>query len=290
MDIKGLIDCHTHCNFSPDGRDEPSELVKSAQQLDLKAIAITDHCECNTWFEPEHYGIDSSKADADDIIMYNCKSFHLASIQPMKELVRQSFGELAVIHGVELGQPLQAPEIADEIVGDEELDFVIGSLHNNSGMLDFYYLRFDEMSPQQINSLLGDYFEQVLQMCEWGAFDILGHLTYPLRYICGKYNISVDTDCYKDIIAQIFKTLISNNKGIEINTSGLFTDLKKTMPDAKLVKLYRELGGEIISIGSDAHCAEDVGRGAALGAELAKECGFDRAAYFIKHKPVFVKL
>lgn len=290
MDLKGLIDCHTHCRFSPDGQDEPSKLVEMASQLGLKALAITDHCECNTWFEPEHYGIDSSKADPDDIVMFNCKSFHESSLQPMKELKNQDHGDLVLIHGIELGQPLQAEDIANELVSDKNIDFVIGSLHNNSGKPDFYYLEYDKMSPQQIDTLLKEYFDQVLEMCIVGKFDILGHLTYPLRYISGKYGISVDIDRYRKTIEKIFTTLISNNKGIEINTSGLYTDLKKTMPDAQLVKLYKDIGGEIISIGSDAHRAEDVGRGIAQGAQITKDCGFDHVAYFKNHEPVFVNL
>ena len=73
MNVNGLLDCHTHCMFSPDGNDDPVELVNKAVDLGLKALAVTDHCECNTWFEPEYYGIDSKSADEDDILMYNCK-------------------------------------------------------------------------------------------------------------------------------------------------------------------------------------------------------------------------
>lgn len=290
MDSKGLIDCHTHCRFSPDGHDEPLQLAQSAAELGLSAWALTDHCECSTWFEAEHYGIDSALADADSILMYNCRKFHVESTGVTDDLRDRFQGKMQIINGVELGQPLQEINVAQEIVSDVRLDFIIGSLHNNAGKPDFYFLQYDKMSRDDIAKLLDDYFEQVLEMCRWGQFDILGHLTYPLRYISGKYGIDIDMSAYRDVCAEIFEELIKRGKGIEINTSGLFTQLAATMPDRELVKLYKDLGGEVISIGSDAHSAAKVGQGIAEGAMLAKECGFRYCAYFIKHRAEFVKL
>ena len=290
MDIRGLIDCHTHCRFSPDGKDEPAALAEKAVELGLTAWALTDHCECNTWFEPEHYGINSTTADSEEILMYNCCKLHDDSKEPVSRLTDLLDGRINFVRGVELGQPLQAPDVAEQIIADDELDFIIGSLHNNKGVPDFYFLKYDEMSVEKILALLDDYFAQVLEMCRWGKFDVLGHLTYPLRYITGKYNISVDMGRYRDICAQIFKTLIGSGKGIEINTSSLFTDYKTTMPDKQMLELYKDLGGEVLSLGSDAHCAEKIGQGIEIGAQLAKECGFRYCAYFKRHNPEFVKL
>lgn len=290
MDIRGLIDCHTHCRFSPDGTDEPAELAEKAIELGLTAWALTDHCECNTWFEPEHYGIDSKTADSEEILMYNCCKFHNDSKEPVDTLKERLNGRIEFVRGVELGQPLQALDIAEQIIAYDDLDFVIGSLHNNAGVPDFYFLQYDKMPAENLSALLDDYFAQVLEMCEWGKFDVLGHLTYPFRYITGKYNISVDMGRYRDICAQIFKTLIGSGKGIEINTSSLFTDYKTTMPDKQMLALYKDLGGEVLSLGSDAHCAEKIGQGIDAGAELAKECGFRYCTYFKRHKPEFVKL
>ena len=290
MELKGLIDCHTHCRFSPDGKDEPLDLANKAIELGLTAWALTDHCECNTWFEPEHYGIDCKTADNDEILMYNCRKYHNDSIGTVMQLKEQLDGRIEFVNGIELGQPMQALDVAQELIADNELDFIIGSLHNNKGVPDFYFLQYDKMSSKELDKLLDDYFSQVLEMCRWGRFDVLGHLTYPLRYICGKYGISVDMSKYRDKCAGIFETLIQSGKGIEINTSSLFTGYKTTMPDEQLVKLYKELGGEILSLGSDAHCAANIGQGIRQGAELAKKCGFRYCAYLKKHVPVFIKL
>lgn len=290
MDIRGLIDCHTHCCFSPDGKDEPAALAQKAIELGLTAWALTDHCECSTWFEPEHYGIDSKTADSEEILMYNCKQFHDESKEPVNALSQQISGKIEFVRGIELGQPLQALDVAEQLIADDELDFVIGSLHNNAGVPDFYFLQYDKMPADELSVLLDVYFAQVLEMCKWGKFDVLGHLTYPLRYITGKYNISVDMRRYRDICAQIFKTLIDSGKGIEINTSSLFTDYKTTMSDKDLLLLYKDLGGEVLSLGSDAHCAEKIGQGIETGSLFAKDCGFRYCTYFKRHKPKFVKL
>lgn len=96
------------------------------------------------------------------------------------------------------------------------------------------------MDSYEIYALLEDYFTQMYEMCRRGGFDVLGHLTYPLRYICGEYGIQIDLRRFDDIIAQIFRTLIGGGMGIEINTSGLRQKYGRALPDLGFVKLYRE--------------------------------------------------
>ncbi len=127
-------------------------------------------------------------------------------------------------------------------------------------------------------------------MAEWGRFDVLGHLTYPLRYICGDFGIEIDMDRYESIIKKIFGTLIKNNMGIEVNTSGLFQKIGKPLPDERYVRMYKELGGEIITVGSDAHRTEHLGRGVAEGIKMIKSCGFDRIYYFDRRNPIAIKI
>ena len=117
-----------------------------------------------------------------------------------------------------------------------------------------------------------------------------GKMTYTLRYIEGDHGIHVDMKHYEEIIRESFKLLIQNGKGIEINTSGLRQKYGKTFPDLYWVKIYRELGGEIISLGSDSHCAADIGKGIAEGAEIARDAGFDYLCFFKERKPNFIKI
>ena len=130
----------------------------------------------------------------------------------------------------------------------------------------------------------------MLETAETADFDIMAHITYPLRYITGEYGTVIDMKRYDGIIGEIFRMLIRNGRGIEINTSGLRQKIGVTMPDAPLVKRYYELGGRILTIGSDAHCADDLGKGIAEGIELAKACGFSEIAVFKGRKPTFIRI
>ena len=95
---------------------------------------------------------------------------------------------------------------------------------------------------------------------------------------------------YVDCIAEIFKAVIANGKGIELNTSGYRQSYGKPFPDESLLQLYHDLGGEILSFGSDAHKPEDVGGGIMQGVQLAKQCGFSKGCYFLNHEPHFMEL
>ena len=192
--------------------------------------------------------------------------------------------------GTELGEPLQAPEAAGIISSMKELDLVIGSLHMNAGKPDFYWMNYSEMTIDEIRALLEDYFNELYQMCASCSFDVLGHLTYPLRYIQGEYGIDIDIGIYRDRIEDIFRVLIENGKGIEINTSGLRQKYGKTFPDTEYIRLYHDLGGEIITVGSDAHSLKDIGAGIKDGTELAEYAGFRYTAVFKNRKVEFVKI
>lgn len=286
MNLNTLADLHTHTNFSPDAESTPEQMCGRAAELGLAAYAITDHCDCNFWYPLEN----CESTTATDAEMYGAGKYANASIDCQTALKEKYSGRLNLLCGIELGQPLQNPERAEEIASRPELDFIIGSHHQNAGENDFYWIEYDKLDSSEIYRLLDDYFCQVYEMSKWGKFDVLGHLTYPLRYICGEYGIDIDMKRYDDVIREIFCTLIHSGKGIEINTSGLRQKYGLTFPTLDYIKLYRELGGEIITLGSDAHCAADIGKGIFEGAELAKAAGFKYISYFKERKPTFMRL
>lgn len=282
------IDCHTHSNFSPDAKDSVEDMCLRAIDLGLSAYAITDHCDCNFWYPAEHYY--KTTVGVTDLMMYGSGKYAADSINEQLRLKEKFSGKLNFLCGIELGQPLQNIDGAEKIISNSVLDFVIGSHHQNTGKDDFYYMKYEKMDLMQIDFLLNEYFHEMLDMCKWGKFDVLGHLTYPLRYICGDYGIKIDLRKYDDIIREIFKVLIEDGKGIEINTSGLRQSYGKTFPEFNYIKQFHDMGGEIISIGSDAHCTSDLGKGIDEGNRLAAEAGFKYITYFRNRKPVFVKI
>ncbi len=280
-----LIDCHTHTQFSVDSEADLGMCAERADRLGLAAYAVTDHCECNSWYPAEHY------SDGDDMHdSYRYKDCFLDSVAAVTALKEKYNDKLNLICGVEMGQPQAAPEAAAFINADERVDFIIGSLHQIRGEKDFYYIDYTDLGTDKIYDLLERYFTELNEMCRTNSFDVLGHLTYCLRYMKQRHGIEPDISRFDDIIADSFRTLAQNGKGIEINTSGLRQGFGETFPNLRYTKLFREMGGEIISVGSDAHTAEDIGKNVRDGIEIAKAAGFTRIAYFKKRQPQFIAI
>ena len=142
----------------------------------------------------------------------------------------------------------------------------------------------------EIYDLLNRYFKEVYELCQTDLFDVVGHITYSLRYMKQRHGICPDISRFDDIIAESFRTLAHSGRGIEINTSGIRQGFGASFPDLKYVKMFRELGGEIITIGSDSHTPEDIGANVADGAEIAKVAGFRYLTYFKERKPNFLRI
>lgn len=278
-----MIDCHTHTAVSPDGYDNAVLSYRRAYELGLRAIAVTEHVEANRPYGPEDYETVHS---SDEHYFYNHDIF-IKSMETNHEVLSTVKTGTAFVNGVELGQATHNFEFADSIVSDDRLDFTIGSMHELRGRDDFAFLDYPN---EDISSLLNEYFDELTALVKWGRFDVLGHLTYPLRYICGEAGIPVDLFAYEDKIRTVFTELAAADKGIEINTSGLRQKYGKTFPDLDMIKLFRECGGKIVSIGSDAHRTCDIGKGINEGCELAKAAGFSRIYYYKKHVPYGISI
>ncbi len=281
-----LMDCHTHTQFSVDSEADINACAEQAARLGLDAYAITDHCECDAWYPAEHYS-------PEEVAMLESTDYaadYEASVAAVTALKEKYDGRLNLLCGSELGQILFDMEAAQKVCSDKRVDFIIGSVHRVRGEKDFYFIDYTERSMDDLLYLLGRYFMEVYEMSKTGLFDVVGHLTYSLRYMKQRHGICPDISVFDDIIAETFRTLVRNGKGIEINTSGLRQGFGSTFPDLRYVKLYRELGGEILTIGSDSHTVEDIGAGIADGIELAKAAGFRYLTYFRERRANFVRI
>ena len=279
-----LIDCHTHTQFSVDSEADINECIRRACELGLAAYAITDHCECNRWYSKEHYPDETT---------YQYFDFGRDlenSVSAVTELKKQYSGRINLLCGTEMGQATHNFEIAEKIVSDPRLDFVLASMHQLPKTEDFCFIDYSEYSLDGIYELCERYFIEIHKLCKWGKFDILAHLTYFMRYLKCKAGIDVDISRFDDIIAESFRLLAQNGRGIEINTSGLRQGFGDTFPDYKYVKMFRDLGGELISIGSDSHTVQDIGAGCEAGVRTAFEAGFTRLVYFKERKPHFISI
>lgn len=265
----GLTDCHLHTGYSFDAEVPVADMLARAEALGLAACCITDHCEMN---------------DPDLLTLERQMKGSVAEVERLRK-TRFSGSGTVFLTGLELGQATQNLPEAERFLREIPVDFVIGSLHNLAGEEDFYFLHY---TPENVPDYLERYFDELLALTKWGKFDSLGHLTYPLRYMVGKYHIRPDMSRYREKIDAILQTLAESGKALEINTSGLRNEIGETAPTIEYVKRFRALGGQYITIGSDAHDTESLGKGLREAAEMALEAGFPGITYFVKHQPVTV--
>ncbi len=141
-----------------------------------------------------------------------------------------------------------------------------------------------------IDEILRRYFDELIETASFEHFDSLAHLTYPLRYIAEREGYYPDLTPYSEQIDRIFGILVQNKKALEINVSGLFKPIGRTLPDEALVRRFRELGGGYITIGTDAHSDEMVGKGIEQGIKVAKAAGFTHYTIYREHKPVLLPI
>ncbi|MBQ3404427.1 MAG: histidinol-phosphatase HisJ family protein [Oscillospiraceae bacterium] len=249
-------------------------MALSAAKRGIKQLCFTDHVE------------DCCR---DDPLSYEPGSFEKLSsgIPAFFETADRLSGTIELCRGVELGSPNHNPERASEIVSDPGLDFVIASVHNLRGQDDFYFLDYPDMDT--CRELTSRYLEEYAAIADLGHFDVLGHIGYTNRYMYDK-GFYVDLTDYRDRLTYIFKALISKGKGMEVNTSSLRGSLGEPNPPIPLLKLYRELGGEIVTTGSDAHRVSDAGAGIAQVSELLAELGYKYICVYKERKPEFIKL
>lgn len=265
MGYKNKLDMHIHTANSYDGSHSAIRMCEMAMKKNLRSLTFTDHCEVD---------------------IYEKGNFEIAMTHAFVEVAKAKsafMGTLLINNGIELGQPVYDKEKAEHILNKFEYDQVIGSVHNLRNRPDFYFIDYSEVD---VDSLLDEYFYEIFELVKWDKFDTLAHLTYPLRYIVGQHNIQIDLNKFSPKIDEILKLLAKNEKALEINTSGLRQPLGKTMPDEDIIKRFKQLGGEIITIGSDAHNENDVGAGIEEGMALAKKCGFNEIALFQKRTPI----
>jgi histidinol-phosphatase (PHP family) len=271
-----MIDCHTHTTNSPDAESTPLEMVQQGINLGLDVMAITDHCEVNMWYPKEHY------PNPYDYDPYNYKKSFDDSLCDSMVLKAGFKKDIKVLCGIELGQACMDFNLAEEIISDPRLDFVIGSVHQIVGFPDFFVIDYEHTN---LDTLLKGYFLTVLRLCKWGKFDILGHLTYPLRYIYEK-GFTVDMQQFEPVIKEIFKTVIAKGIGIEVNSSGLRQKCGFSFPTVEYVQMYKDLGGSIISVGSDAHATDQLGKNIQECIDMIKSCGFEYLTYFENRRPI----
>jgi histidinol-phosphatase (PHP family) len=263
-----MYDYHTHSYFSADS-DEPLEnMVRRAASLGIKEYAVTDHYDPKYKNEAYHFELDVE-----------------AYTEELEILAKKYGSEIKLIKGIELGIQHDATDDCAATVSSYPFDFVIGSFHCAEG--------FDIGDPaycrdRPAEELYRGFYGYMLKCLDtYKDYDVLGHFNVIDRYAG---DIPPD-DVYRDLAEAVVRRLVDDGKGIEINTSSFRYGMGgRTTPPADILRLYAESGGEIVTIGSDAHRTRHVGHMLDRACLMAREAGLKYLATFENREVKFVKI
>lgn len=277
--MTGLYDNHNHSQFSFDGgRTSVGKTVNSAIGKGLAGVCFTDHCDffvppMKAKYEeyvPEVFDVEARNAEIDKVNAKCPQDFH-------------------VFKGIEIGvQKSERDKIAAHLE-KYSFDEIIASVHYLDDTDPFWGGYYEGKTWRYA---YGHYLETLYDEMVWlgDRFDIMGHYDYVTRY--APYpECSILYKDFPDILDSMLRYLAENGKALEINTK-TYQDFKGRTPvlDKNILIRYRELGGEIISLGSDSHDADKVGFNFERTAALVSRCGFRYLAHFDKRKPVMLPI
>jgi histidinol-phosphatase (PHP family) len=273
-----VFDCHCHSTYSSDGQSTIGELAAHAFANGVSGFCVTDHCDLNEPYAETFPAI--------------APLIHAEILN----LRKKWDGKISILSGIELGNVTGFERQACAVLAAADFDYVLLSLHRATGFSDLYETDFSGFGESDVHRLARAYFEDAAHCAaKWDNYDAFAHLTLPARYIRQRLGVVLDLRRYSNELEATLKALAERGKALEINVSGLRTNIHSkgipahgdTMPSPWLVKRFRELGGEIITLGSDAHHGQAVGSHLRDGAQIAHTAGFRHAAYYKERKPVF---
>ena len=264
-----MIDCHVHCKFSADSTMEILEGCVRTQQRGLAGITLTDHIEFDCPNPAFTFIFDPEERE-----------------KAIEQVQQKIDSTLKILKGIELGFQPHLLEKMSLMIASHVWDFVILSTHIVDGY-DLCRPYFLQHTTKEL--AYTRYLETVLaSVTSFKNYDVVGHLGYICRYAPYK-DRSMRLADYP-IIEKILTTVIADGKGFELNTSGLRTDLGHTLPTIEILKRYKELGGDFVTLGSDAHAAKNVGQDLKKGSKLLKELGFTTIYHFENRRPVATQI
>ncbi len=265
-----FFDNHTHSHFSPDSRMTLEQGLAAALEAGIAGISITDH-------------LDIDAPDGKDIFM-----FDPAKQQQQIEELAPKFANIHIFKGIEVGLQLECMEKIKAFTAMYSFDTVIASTHFVDGT-DPYYGEYYK-GKDAVNAY-GHTFEVMHKsIVEYNDFDILGHFDYIARY--APYEIrDIRYSLFGDALDPILKFLAQNGKALEINTNTYRLRNGYTPSlDTEILKRFRELGGEAISLGSDAHEPWRIAENFEQYRQIIKNCGFNHLVYYKQRKPQFYSI
>ena len=264
-----MYDYHIHTSFSDDSSTSMNDMIDAACSAGLKEIAITDH------FDPNY-------PDPAYPFELNFDQYHKALME-----AKESYKDRITIRkGVEIGiQHGDTMKKCIDAARSFPYDFIIGSFHCAEGYELYGNQFFINRTPEEAYIAYYTYVYENLK--EYKDYDVVGHLNIIDRYT----DKIAEPSYYMEIVEEIIKLIIADGKGLEINTSSFRYGLgDRTTPAHEMLQLFKDFGGEIITIGSDAHKTKDIGFKLDYAQDMIRALGLKYLTTFEQRKPIFVKL
>ena len=265
-----ICDTHTHSIYSFDGNDSIEALCRAAVSNGVDILTITDHSEALS-------GVPLNNEERE-----RCSN----SVKFAAEAARTFAPNLTVLRGCELGQPHMNPEYSNAILSSFDFDYVIGSMHLFPGNIDLYDVTYTRENYREYMNM---YFEETLKMLDFDGYQTLGHLDYITRLLHHCFDGTPNYLEYRSDVEKILKRVAEKGLALEVNTSSLRKKGALSM-EQWILETFAGYGGKLITIGSDAHFAPDVGNGFYEAFELIGKCGFSNYTYFVNKEPVSVPI
>lgn len=269
-----LYDMHTHTNNSHDSKADIITQTKAQIAAGAAGFAVTDHCDVQ-FYERDHVfeRIQNSVEDA------------LAA-------QKRFSGQVEVLTGVEIGEGIWDEDRAAKMCRAFDYDVVLSSVHavRYPGLTaPFSTIDFGKLPRETLEQYIDQYYTDMIEMTEKLDFDVLPHITCPLRYVNRKYGRDIDfLTPYRDKVETVLKQIIERGIALEVNTA-YANCTQECLPSYDILSLYKEKGGKFVTIGSDAHAPENAARLLFDAAEMLRQCGFTGYYYYKNRKPIFIR-
>jgi histidinol-phosphatase (PHP family) len=267
MPIEPVVDTHFHSSHSGDSDALLNALCRQAPRLGLTHICPTEHAD----FDPRDPYYNELNVGAYSRDLEACRA--------------ELDGRVVVLKGVEVDYQPRFDARVRDFLARHPFDFVIGSVH----FVDGLYVGDALLETHDRDTAYRRYFDAVRVAAASGLFDVLGHLDLLKRHATRRWG-TFDAARYADEIEAVLRAAVETGTGLEINTSGLRQAPAETYPRLETLRRYRELGGEILTLGSDAHRTANLGKDVREGLELARAAGFKAIAVFVARQPQWLDI
>ena len=255
-------DFHMHSYHSGDSDTPMEDQIRAALSLGLSSVCFTEHLDMD-WPYQNTPDLEPGTFDLD-----------LAAYRQEYLRLRDKYRDrLHIFYGVELGlQPHLGDRLGAFTADHPEFDFILGSTHVSRQMDPYYSIFFEGRTEEEAYRT---YFtDSLLSLRAFHQIDSYGHMDYVVRYGPNQDRF-YSYERYRDVIDPILDLLLDHDIALEINTAGLSKGLSQCNPCTGIVRRYRQMGGQKITVGADAHAPAAVAAGFDTAAAILTEAGFD---------------